>query len=263
MVMFNNEHLFYKKGFLLLFILMLFTQNSFASEKVLTVGTTGDYQPVTWLDEKTGQYSGFDIDMARLIAQKLHRQLVFVKTTWKTLGQDLKDKKFDVAMGGITVTPEREKSFIFSTPVLFDKKVVVIRCLDEKKLAVWDEIKQPSVRLIENRGGTNEIFAQQQAKQATLIIANNNRTIFNAIMNNQADAMITDRLEANYQHHQHPALCVLNIPLKIAPISGKAYMLRKEEGALQLAINNVIHEMKANHGLQKLEDKWDINNEYN
>lgn len=262
--MFNNAHVFYKKDFLLfLALLMLFAQNSFASEKILTVGTTGDYQPVTWLNEKNEQYSGFDIDMAHLIAQKLHRRLVFVKTTWRTLSQDLKDKKFDVAMGGITVTQEREKNFIFATPVLFDKKVVVIRCLDEKKWNTWDKINQPSVRLIENRGGTNEVFAQQQAKNAILIITNNNRTIFSSIMNNQADAMITDRLEANYQHHQHPALCILDIPSTIAPFSKKAYMLRKEEVALQSAINNVIHEMSANHDLQKLEDKWDINNEYN
>ena len=253
--------MFYKKRLFLLALLIgtLFMQVSFAAEKVLRVGTTGDYQPVTWLDKKTGQYSGFDIDMAREIAQKLHMKLVLVKTTWQTLSQDLKNKKFDVAMGGITITQEREKDFIFSTPVIFDKKVVVIRCSDEKKWNSWNKINQPTIRLIENRGGTNEIFAKQYAKKVHLMLTNNNRTIFKNIMNNQADAMITDRLEANYQHHQHSMLCVLNIPSTIAPLSEKAYMLRKEENALRAAMNSVIYEMKEKQTLEKLENKWAIN----
>lgn len=237
---------------------VLFAQMAYSSDEILRVGTTGDYQPVTWLDKKTNQYVGFDIDMAHIIAKKLHMKLVFVKTTWKTLSEDLRNKKFDVAMGGVTITQEREKNFIFSQPVLFDKKVVVIRCVDEKKLNSWQEINQPSVHLIENQGGTNEIFARQYATKAMLTISNDNRIIFNAIMTYHADAMITDRLEADYQMHEHSDLCIVDVPLKIAPLSEKAYMLRKEEGRLRTAINEVIHEIRSKKKLPKLENKWNI-----
>jgi ABC-type amino acid transport substrate-binding protein len=36
----------------------------------LRVGTTGDYPPFTALDKRSGEYSGFDIDMARSVAQR-------------------------------------------------------------------------------------------------------------------------------------------------------------------------------------------------
>jgi cyclohexadienyl dehydratase len=37
---------------------------------VLRVGTTGDYPPITDLDKGTGQYSGFDIEMAQSLPRR-------------------------------------------------------------------------------------------------------------------------------------------------------------------------------------------------
>ena len=234
---------------------------SFAHERLLKVGTTGDYQPMTWHDEKTQQYVGFDMDMARYIANHLHAKLIFVKTTWKTLEQDLLNEKFDIAMSGISVTPEREKNFDFSHTVLTDKKVVVLRCMDEKKLNSWDSVNQKTVRLIENQGGTNEIFAEKNAKKAHLILYKDNRLIFEQIINNKADAMVTDSLEADYQIHQRSALCILDLPEAISPISKKAYMLRKKETILLHDINLILQEMKSDKTLNNIAKKWNINEE--
>lgn len=244
-------------GMLVSFLLWPFS--SFAHERLLKVGVTGDYQPMTWYDKKTQRYVGFDIDMAKYIAQHLHAKLVFVKTTWKTLEQDLLNEKFDIAISGVSITPEREKKFVFSNVVLTDKKVVVLRCADEKKLNSWNSINQPTVRLIENQGGTNEAFAEKNAKKAHLILCKNNRLIFNQIINNKADAMITDSLEANYQIHQNTALCILNLPKTISPISNKAYMLRKKETILLNNINLILQEMKSNKSLNNIAKKWHIN----
>ena len=55
---------------------------------VLRVGTTGDYQPMSFLNEETGEYEGFDIELAKALAEALDVELEFVPTTWPTLMED-------------------------------------------------------------------------------------------------------------------------------------------------------------------------------
>src|SRR6202008_3306118 len=77
--------------------------------QVLLVGTTGDYRPFTALDKGTGGYSGFDVDMARALAKALGVSIAFAPTTWSGLAKGLADGDFDIAMGGISVTLDRQK----------------------------------------------------------------------------------------------------------------------------------------------------------
>jgi len=98
---------------------------------ILRVGTTGDYRPFTALDKTTGEYSGFDIDMARSLAQALGVQIKFVPTTWSNLAGDLAAGAFDIAMGGVSVTLDRQKTGFFSAPYMRDGKTPIARCADQ------------------------------------------------------------------------------------------------------------------------------------
>ena len=48
---------------------------------VLRVGTSGDYRPFTMINRETAEYSGFDIDMARALAEALGVSIAFAPTT--------------------------------------------------------------------------------------------------------------------------------------------------------------------------------------
>jgi cyclohexadienyl dehydratase len=226
-------------------------------ENILRIGTTGDYQPLSWYDSATESYVGFDIDVAKAMSKALHVKIVFVRTTWKSLSQDLMDHKFDVAMSGISITTERAKQFIFSEPVLVDKKVVLIRCSDKSTLNSFNNINQKNVRLMENIGGTNEMCARQYFKKAYLILVNDNKSIFADLIAHRADAMITDEIEANYYSRKNPmVLCVIDLPPQYTYTSQKAYMLRKEETSLQEKINHFIETIKRDSTLTELQKKW-------
>jgi len=79
------------------------------AEKTLTVGTTGDYEPVTWFDPATGDYVGEDIDLVRAFAAAEGYRVTFVRTTWAMLIDDLLAGKFEMAAGGISKTAARAK----------------------------------------------------------------------------------------------------------------------------------------------------------
>ncbi|VTP67834.1 Cyclohexadienyl dehydratase precursor [Serratia rubidaea] len=127
-------------------------------QKKLEVCTTGDYKPYTFLPEK-GDYEGIDIEMAQSLAKSLGAEVKWVKTSWKTLMQDFNAGKCDIAMGGISVTLERQKQAFFAEKLDTDGKIPLVRCSDVKKYRTIAQINKPSVRVIEPAGGTNEAFA--------------------------------------------------------------------------------------------------------
>ncbi len=118
----------------------------------MRVGTTGDYRPFTALDKTSGEYSGFDIDMARSLAQALGVKIEFVPTTWSNLAKDLAGGAFDIAMGGVSVTLDRQRRGFFSAPTMRDGKTPIARCADEEKFQTLAEIDRPGVKVIANPG---------------------------------------------------------------------------------------------------------------
>ena len=60
--------------------------------------------------------------MANNLARSLGVRLEIVKTSWPGLQSDLQADRFDIAMGGITITLDRQKAGLFSTPVFSSGK---------------------------------------------------------------------------------------------------------------------------------------------
>jgi len=176
----------------------------------LRVGTTGDYPPFSQYDPTTNTYTGSDIDLAQALGKQLHRPVVFVLTTWPTLSQDMQSGRFNVALSGISITQARKRIAPFSKPYLKDGKVPLVRCADRQRFRTLSQIDQPGVRVIENPGGTNEAFARKRLRRATLMIHNDNHTVFEAVRQHQADVMFTDSAEAHWQAQQHLDLCVVD-----------------------------------------------------
>lgn len=104
-------------------------------QKTLEVCTTGDYKPYTFLKED-GSYEGIDIDMAESLAKSLGAKVKWVKTSWKTLTPDFTSGKCDIAMGGISVTLERQKQVFFADKLDTDGKIPLVRCTDVKNTAL-------------------------------------------------------------------------------------------------------------------------------
>ncbi|NQX39201.1 cyclohexadienyl dehydratase [Pedobacter steynii] len=207
-------------------------------DSILRVGTTGDYPPLTSFDTLTGKFTGDEINMALALGKHLGKKVVFVKTSWKMLTEDMLANKFDLALGGISVNAARSKLFNFSSPLLLDRKVAVFRLSDQSRFLDFKSIDQPNVRVIENIGGTNEIFAKQHIRQANLQVIADNQQVFKALLSNTADVMFTDETEAKYQQKKHPELSWLSLDEEISPAYAKAIMYAKKDTLLLQTINN-------------------------
>ena len=95
-------------------------------EGVLTVSTDPAYPPQSSLNESTGEYEGFDIDVATEIANRLGVEVAWEAPAWETIIAGSWNGRWDLSVGSMTVTPEREEVLDFSTPYYYTPAVVAV-----------------------------------------------------------------------------------------------------------------------------------------
>jgi len=193
---------------------------------VLRVGTTGDYTPFS-LIQPDGSYLGADIDMAHDLAGLIGVRARFVATVWVDLLDDFLSDKFDIAMGGVTVTAARADKAFFSVPTFVDGKRPLCRREDRDRFTSVAAIDQPGVRVVANPGSANEAFARANFTRAEVTIHHDNASVFLEIVKGRADVMVTDGLEADHQAALHPGLCAVPVPEPFTRLE-KAYMFAQD-----------------------------------
>ena len=221
---------------------------------VLRVGSTGDYKPFTYRMPASGGFIGLDMALAADLAASLGVRLEVVPTTWGAMLGDLGNDRFDLAMGGVSVSLERQKKAFFSLPYLRDGKTPIARCEDAQKYQALADIDRPGVRVIVNPGGTNERFARAHAPRAKLEVFPDNVAIFDRIVAGEADVMITDAIEARLQQRLHPKLCAIH-PDAPFDFSEKAVLLPRDI-ALKAYVDQWLHQAIETGAFARANEQW-------
>ena len=222
---------------------------------VLKVGTAGDYQPMSYLDPKTGRYVGFDAALAEDLAAALGVKIEYVETSWPTLMDDTLAGKFDLAICGITVTDARKEKALMSNGYLGNGKTVLCRAEDADKYTSLEAINKPEVRVMENPGGLNEQFARENLPDATLIIHDVNQEIPGLVASGEADVMITETMEAGYYVGQDSRLAA---PLIYEPFTHAELGVLMPKGSEDLLdyVNAFLAKEKASGRIDELAEEY-------
>jgi cyclohexadienyl dehydratase len=227
--------------------------NQIVKQGTVRVCSTGDYRPFTYRDPQ-GQWSGMDIEMAQDLAKRLGVKLNLVRTTWGSMVNDL-GVDCDVAMGGISITLDRAKQALFSSPYLRDGKAAIVRCADRAKYPTLADIDQPGVRVVANPGGTNADFDKANVHHATIVNYPDNNTIFGQVTSNNADVMITDASEIRWQTKQNPQLCGESIDQPFT-FEQKAYLIPQSDPAMQQWIDEWLNIAQKDGTYAAISQKW-------
>jgi polar amino acid transport system substrate-binding protein len=138
----------------------------FAEPEALRVGTAVDYAPLAF--EERGEFRGAELDFARRLARDLGREPQIVKIPWAELIPALREKRVDILMSGISITPERAELVQFCDPYLEVGQMALIRT------AEWAERSPPgAIGSASSRVGfvvrtTGERFARAKLAGAKL-----------------------------------------------------------------------------------------------
>ena len=222
---------------------------------VLRVGSTGDYNPMSYLVPETGEYVGFDAELAEDLARSLGVELEYVPTSWPTLTDDTLAGRFDLAVCGITITDARKELMLMSDGYLGNGKTILVRAEDAEKYTSLESINRPDVRVMVNPGGLNEKFARENLPDCDLIIHDVNQEIPSLIAEGEADVMITEIMEAGYYVGQDSRLAA---PLIYEPFTrGQlGFLMPQGSGELCDYVNSFLKKEKASGRIDELADEY-------
>ena len=222
---------------------------------IIRVGMTGDYLPISYLNEDTGTYEGFDVELVEVLADELGVKIEYVPTSWPTLMEDTLNGKFDIAICGITVTEDREEKALMSDGYFENGKTILIRSEDIDKYKTLEDLNKKEVVIMENPGGTNERFVRENLPEATLIIHENNAEIPHLIAEGEADVMITETAEAGYYVQMDDRLAA---PLITEPFTHGQLGILMPKGYEKLLkyINKFIEKEKDSGLIEMLANKY-------
>jgi len=125
----------------------------------LRVAVAPYYPPIVF--EADGRVVGLEADLAAAVAEQLGRPLEFVRMTRQELIPAVQSGRVDVAMSGISITPERAKRVLFTEPYMHVGQLALIRIEDLGELSRPTGLRRPGVRIGTVAGSTGEAWVSE------------------------------------------------------------------------------------------------------
>ncbi|RHB48323.1 transporter substrate-binding domain-containing protein [Exiguobacterium sp. AM39-5BH] len=112
--------------------------DSGSKEAVITVGTEATYPPFTYKDK--GEITGYDIDVLNEAAKRAGYKVEYEPMDFKGLVPALDAERIDMIANQMSITPEREEKYAFSTPYAVSGAQVIVAS-DNKDIQGIDDLK--------------------------------------------------------------------------------------------------------------------------
>ncbi len=220
----------------------------------LRVGTSGGQPPFT-VKSKDGSLIGYEIDLARLLANAMKVDLELVEMPFAELLDALEEGKVDVVMSGMTMTPERNLRAAFVGPYIVSGKSILTK---DKTLAKADEagdIDQANLTIVALANSTSQKFVETFMPRAKLVTTKQYDEGVQMVLNDEATALVADYpiCALSVMRHGDKGLVTLAEPLTIEPIG---IAISPGDSLLLNLIENYLGALEAVGVLDELEEKW-------
>jgi polar amino acid transport system substrate-binding protein len=229
----------------------------------LTVGMYGDYLPQEFVDSRTGQLTGFDVDMINALAQRMNLKASFVNESFSSLLDDLVAKNFDVVISAVVITADLQKKVTF-IPYLKSGEALLVSQENPPHVHGVGDLCGRSIAVKENSVEYNELAVasstcQQQGQQAiSLIVKDKYQDLIDLLSAKSVIGAYIDLSQANYYLKLYPAHFVIAGSVINPGIEGIAIrlndpsMLHSFQAAFQLLKNDGTY--------QSLLQRWGLSN---
>lgn len=212
---------------------------------------------VPWaMKDKTGGYTGFEIDVAQKLADDMGVEIEFIPTKWSGIIPALLTGKFDIIIGGMGITPERNLKVNFSDPYEFSgMSILANRKLagDRTELAAFNA---PDVTIVARIGTTAAASAKKYLPLATLNLFDDEGQALQEVLNNRAVAMVSSQPFPEFQSLKYPEKLYLPLAGKTFTKEPIGFAIRKGDPDFLNFLNNWIRVKNADGWLQERYDYW-------
>jgi polar amino acid transport system substrate-binding protein len=122
---------------------------------------------VPWaMQNKAGEFIGFEIDVAKRFAQDMDVDIELVPTAWKGIIPALLTGKFDLLIGGMSIRADRAQQVYFSMPYYFTGQALVANSQKAGDFTGLEDFNDPDVVIVARTGTTAQRAAEKLFPQA-------------------------------------------------------------------------------------------------
>lgn len=246
------------------------------AQRQLRVCTAGDNWPYAYIDATSGVLAGIDIELLRLFGRQFDAadrlavgdasvvavndetdrpgegvEVVFVRSRWPDLTKNLASGACDLAIGGITVQPQRTAQFTYSLPVAQSGIVALTRCAEAERFASLAQIDALETRVLVTPGGREENFARTRLRLAQIAVRSDTPRLFEALLQGGAELLLADSDDALLLEKRYPGLCAAR-PEQPLSVTERAFLLPVGEMALKERVDGWLRRLQADGRLQSL-----------
>lgn len=211
---------------------------------------------VPWaMRNKQGELIGFEIDVAKRLAKDSGWQVEFIPMAWDGIIPALLAKKTDVIISGMSVTPERAKSVLFTLPYSHSGVQVTVNKNKKPDVSTFDDLNSRRVKIAVRRGAYTVQVARDLFPKARLLQFDDELQAIQEVLNSNADAMIAATPKPEHETLKHPKM--LYLPFKERLSKGdEAFAVRLGEDDKKAFFDAWIAARTQDGWLQERYDYW-------
>jgi polar amino acid transport system substrate-binding protein len=212
---------------------------------------------VPWaMKNKTGGYTGFEIEVAKMLAADMGVEAEFVPTKWSGIIPALLTGKFDIIIGGMGITPARNLKVNFSDPYEYTGMSIVANSKlagGKNGLAAYND---PAVNIVARIGTTAAAAAKKYLPKAQLRLFDDEGQALQEVLNNRAAAMVSSQPFPEFQTLKYADKLFLPLAGKTFTREPIGFAIRKGDADFLNYLNNWIRVRNADDWLQERYDYW-------
>lgn len=219
----------------------------------LRVGMEAGYIPFEMRDKK-GDIIGFDVDLARLMARAMGVKVTFVNTQWDGIIPALLTDKFDILMGGMTITPERNLQVNFATPYIVIGQTLMVSKRSADKIKSIKDANDPQFTIGTKLGTTGDIAAKRFLSKAKIKTYETQTDAALEVRSGRIDAMVYDLpFNTIYANQNRDSIVHLKEPFTYEPLG---WAVRKGDPDFLNWLDNFLNQIRHDGTYDALYAKW-------
>jgi polar amino acid transport system substrate-binding protein len=204
---------------------------------------------------KNGQLIGYEIDVATRLAEDMGVKAEFVPTAWDGIIPALLTGKFDIIIGGMSITPERNLTVNFTMPYANSGTHMVAHKELAAGFSTLEDFNKPEVVLTARRGATPATAAKRLLPKAMLRQFDEDALALQEVLNGKAHAFITSTPTPAFEALKHPG--TLFLPIAEPFVQGaEGFALRKGDPDALNFFNNWVMLRQQDGWLKERHDYW-------
>lgn len=219
----------------------------------LTVVAELGFAPFEYMDEKTGDPVGFDVDVINAVAEKMGLTASYLPNQkFDTLVPIIKQGgKADVSIAAITITDERLESVDFSEAYLDSNQAIVVA---KGSSEAQETLNDASKQVVCQSGTTGDEWIGENLPDATRVPVDDVTAALTGVQTGLYQAMVVDLPVASYMLAQ--SFSDLEIVKEIPTGEQYGIAVSKDNPELTQAINKALEDMKSDGTMKDIETKW-------